>query len=89
MLGNREDNNEFKPYLVHPKMYEELNVIMLGQGTQHVVALTSDGDSKAVPAFDFSKFVKVQSEFPDTSASDSQKGDEADKPDAVASPEPK
>lgn len=46
VLGNRDDENEFKPYTVHPKMYEELPVIQVGCGTQHVVVLTTDSIEK-------------------------------------------
>ena len=42
VLGSRDDDNQFTPYTVHPKMFEELPVLMLGAGTQHVVVLTSD-----------------------------------------------
>ncbi len=42
VLGSREDENQFKPYTVHPRMFDELPVLMLGAGTQHVVVLTSD-----------------------------------------------
>ncbi len=41
VLGSREDYNEFLPYTVDPKMFEELPVLMIGAGTQHVVVLTS------------------------------------------------
>lgn len=27
VLGNRDDNNEFFPYVLHPKMFEEKNPI--------------------------------------------------------------
>jgi hypothetical protein len=42
VLGSRDDDNQFFPYTVHPKMFEELPVLMVGAGTQHVVILTSD-----------------------------------------------
>lgn len=42
VLGSREDDNQFRPYKVHPKMFDELPVMMVGAGTQHVVVLTSD-----------------------------------------------
>jgi alpha-tubulin suppressor-like RCC1 family protein len=42
VLGSREDDNQYKPYKVHPKMFEELPVLQVGTGTQHVVVLTSD-----------------------------------------------
>lgn len=33
VLGNREEENEFKPYAVHPKMFEEMPIMMLAAGT--------------------------------------------------------
>lgn len=45
VLGNRDDNNEFKPYLVNPKMFDELPVVMMGLGTMHSVALVLDSPS--------------------------------------------
>jgi regulator of chromosome condensation len=52
VLGSRDDDNQYKPYTVHPKMFEELPVLMLGAGTQHVVVLTGDEKGKqAFPGF--------------------------------------
>ena len=52
VLGSRDDDNQFTPYTVHPKMFEELPVLMLGAGTQHVVVLTSDSqDHQNFPQF--------------------------------------
>lgn len=52
MLGSRDDDNQFKPFTVHPKMFDELPVLMLGTGTQHVVVLCGDEKGKqALPAF--------------------------------------
>ena len=42
VLGNREEDNEFRAYKVHPKMFEELPILKIALGTQHVVVLTSD-----------------------------------------------
>jgi Regulator of chromosome condensation (RCC1) repeat len=52
VLGSRDDDNQFFPYVVHPKMFEELPVLMVGAGTQHVVVLTSDSqDHQNFPQF--------------------------------------
>ena len=52
VLGSRDDDNQFRPYAVHPRMFEELPVLMLGAGTQHVVVLTSDSqDHQNFPQF--------------------------------------
>lgn len=42
VLGSREDDNQYTPYKVNPKMFEEFPVLMVGAGTQHVVVLTSE-----------------------------------------------
>jgi regulator of chromosome condensation len=42
VLGSRDDDNQFYPYKVHPKMFEEFPVLQVGAGTQHVVVLTTD-----------------------------------------------
>lgn len=49
VLGNRTDENEFKPYKLDPRMFENNKVIMLAGGTQHAVALTLDGTDSAIP----------------------------------------
>jgi hypothetical protein len=33
VLGNRDDENEFKPYKLDPRMFENNNVVMMGCGT--------------------------------------------------------
>lgn len=33
VLGSREDDNQYTPYKVHPRMFEELPVLSLGCGT--------------------------------------------------------
>ena len=43
VLGNRDDNNEFTPYKLDPKMFEHNHLQMLACGTNHCVAITSDG----------------------------------------------
>jgi hypothetical protein len=42
VLGSRDDDNQHTPYKVHPKMFEEMPVLMVGTGTQHIVVLTTD-----------------------------------------------
>ena len=59
VLGSRDDDNQFKPYAVHPRMFEELPVLMLGAGTQHVVVLTSDSQDHQ----DFPQFTREVLEF--------------------------
>jgi len=52
VLGNRDEENEHKPYKVHPKMFEEFPVKDVGLGTQHVVVLTTNNlESKDMPDF--------------------------------------
>jgi hypothetical protein len=49
VLGNREDENEFVPYKLDPRMFEGNKVIMMGLGTQHAVALALDGSGNDIP----------------------------------------
>ena len=42
VLASREDDNQYFPYKVNPKMFEEFPVLQVGAGTQHVVVLTTD-----------------------------------------------
>lgn len=39
VLGNRADDNEFEPKLVHPKMFRECQIWGVGAGTSHVAVL--------------------------------------------------
>lgn len=64
VLGNREDNNEFKPYKLDPRMFEEKKVLQMACGTQHVVALIQDSDESEIHQVDHAAFVKVDSQFP-------------------------
>jgi alpha-tubulin suppressor-like RCC1 family protein len=57
VLGNRDDCNEFKPYKLDPRMFEENKVVMLAGGTQHAVALSRDGSDAPVPVLNTSTFV--------------------------------
>ena len=50
VLGNRDDCNQFKPYKLDPRMFEEHKVLMMGCGTQHCVALASTTEAKTEPA---------------------------------------
>jgi hypothetical protein len=54
VLGNREEDNEFEPIKVHPKMFYECQVREVGTGSQHVVVLAGSqpGDNTPVQ-FDF------------------------------------
>jgi len=49
VLGNRQDDNEFVPYKLDPRMFEENKVVMMALGTQHAVALTKDGSDAPFP----------------------------------------
>jgi hypothetical protein len=49
VLGNRQDDNEFKPYKLDPRMFENNKVVMMGCGTQHAVALALDGPESTIP----------------------------------------
>lgn len=52
VLGSRDDDNQYVPYKVHPKMFEEMPVLMVGAGTQHVVVLTGESpDHRDFPPF--------------------------------------
>jgi len=75
VLGNREDDNEFRPYKLHPKMFEENKVVMMGCGTQHAVALALDGPEGQLPKLDTAAFVK-QPVPPGEEASEAEAVDE-------------
>ena len=63
VLGNREDDNEFKPYKLDPRMFETNKVVMMGCGTQHAVALTMASSDAQMPVLDEAKLaVKVDVE---------------------------
>jgi hypothetical protein len=57
VLGNRDDCNEFSPYLVDPRMYEGNPVEMIACGTMHTVALTKESPEANFPQLDNSKFI--------------------------------
>lgn len=56
VLGNRDDCNQFTPYLLDPRMFEENPVVMMALGTQHAVALTKESAEAKMPELDGSKF---------------------------------
>ena len=57
VLGNREDENEFKPYKLDPRMFENNKVVMMGCGTQHTVALAMASSDAVMPVLDEAKLV--------------------------------
>lgn len=56
VLGNRQDENEFTPYKLNPKMFEFNKVEMMACGTQHCVALTLDSPESKVPDLNTAAF---------------------------------
>ena len=42
VLGNREEDNQYTPYKVHPKMFEEFPVREVACGTLHCVVLATN-----------------------------------------------
>lgn len=70
VLGSRDDDNQFLPYKVHPKMYYDAKVRHIGCGNNHVVVLTSaNADSNDVPVFDFNLPLPVAEEESEGEAS--------------------
>lgn len=61
VLGTRNDDSVFKPTVLHPKMFDELKVVMMATGTQHAVALVLDSPESKIPELDTSKYVAVPS----------------------------
>ena len=47
VLGNRDDRNEFKPYKIDTRMFENNEVLMMACGTNHCVSLTKDGSDES------------------------------------------
>jgi len=45
VLGNRDDCNQFYPFKLESRMFEERKVAQVSLGTMHAVALTYDGES--------------------------------------------
>lgn len=81
VLGNREDQNEFKPHKLDPRMFEEKHCLQVACGTQHVVALVQDDKDTAVPAVDYSTFVKVESKVPPKEPKPVKEGEDAEEED--------
>jgi alpha-tubulin suppressor-like RCC1 family protein len=57
VLGNRDDCNQFSPYLLDPRMFETNPVMSIACGTMHTVALTKESADAKMPELDASKFV--------------------------------
>lgn len=49
VLGNRDDCNEFFPYKLDPRMFENNPAVAIGCGTQHTVVLTLDSPDSKIP----------------------------------------
>lgn len=60
VLGNRDDCNQFTPYLLDPRMFEENTVVMMALGTMHAVALAKESPDAKMPELDSTKFVVAQ-----------------------------
>jgi hypothetical protein len=60
VLGNRDDINQFTPYLLDPRMFEENPVVMMALGTMHAVALCKESPEATMPELDSNKFAVVQ-----------------------------
>lgn len=54
VLGNRDDCNEYVPYKLDPRMFEEKMPLSLACGTQHVVCLARADESTPIPQLDSS-----------------------------------
>lgn len=53
VLGNREEENQFTPYKVHPKMFEEFPIHQAQAGTLHACVLAGESvDALELPVFD-------------------------------------
>lgn len=76
VLGNREDQNEHKPYKLDPRMFEEKKVVQIACGTQHVCALIQENEDAGPPEMDFSSFVKVASKMPVKPPKEPKEGEE-------------
>ena len=60
VLGNRDDCNQFTPYLLDPRMFEENPVVTMALGTMHAVALCKESPEATMPELDSSKFTVAQ-----------------------------
>ena len=57
VLGNRDDCNQFTPYLLDPRMFEENPVVSIACGSMHSCALVKESADAKFPELDESKFV--------------------------------
>jgi len=60
VLGNRDDCNQFTPYLLDPRMFEDNSVAMMALGTMHAVALCKESPEATMPELESSKFALAQ-----------------------------
>lgn len=58
VLGNRNDRNEHKPYLVDSRMFENNKVLQIACGSNHIVVLTQEQGTDP-PIFDPTQFINV------------------------------
>jgi len=56
VLGNRDENSEYRPYKLDPRMFEENKVVMMACGTQHCVSLTLASADSKLPDLDLTKW---------------------------------
>jgi hypothetical protein len=49
VLGSRQEDNEFRPYKLDPRMFENNFVRSIALGTQHCVALTKNSPEPDSP----------------------------------------
>lgn len=67
VLGTREDENCYTPYLVSAKMFYDCKIRTVGTGTQHLAVLTATPDNGPAPQFDFTLPLPViEDEKPDS-----------------------
>ena len=59
-LGNRKDENEFEPYQLETRMFEENPVNMVSLGTQHVVVLTKESPEAVMPTLQIEQPEKAE-----------------------------
>ena len=59
-LGNRKDENEFEPYQLETRMFEENPVNMVSLGTQHVVVLTKESPEAVMPTLQIKQPEKAE-----------------------------
>jgi hypothetical protein len=64
VLGNRDDCNQFTPYLLDPRMFDENPVQMMACGTMHAVALSLDSPDGKIPELDKTIFAEIMPKRP-------------------------